>query len=175
MRRAESGDGVGEPLDRAREHLALAVRLLRAEPPTLDSLDVTVDGTKQVMAELTELIGTVMAQAPEAFGRRHGAVLGELLADLGSTHSCLTAGAQLLGPVDDDLRRLLTESPLREGSPMFDEKPAADVADQQRPALPSDEPGTEELDFESLPEADPADVADQRRVAPILADGEPWP
>lgn len=58
---------------------------------------------------------------------------------------------------------------------MFDEKPAADIADQLRPALPSEEPESEEIDFDSIREADPADVADQRRIAPVLADDEPWP
>lgn len=170
--------GADEPLDLARVHLARAVRLLRAEPPTLAGLRATVDGTTRVMAELTELIGTVTAQAPEAFSGRNEAVLRELRADLGSTHNCLTAGAQLLGPVGDDLRHLAERTYSRKGFPMFDEKPVADVADQQRPALPSDEPESEEseeLEYDGVREADPADVADQRRVTPVLAEGEPWP
>ncbi|QRP50974.1 hypothetical protein I6J71_25470 [Amycolatopsis sp. FDAARGOS 1241] len=59
---------------------------------------------------------------------------------------------------------------------MLDDAPAHDVADQQRPARP--EPGEDELPLTgvgNLLEADPADVADQRRDAPVLEEGEPWP
>ncbi|MFJ8915914.1 hypothetical protein [Amycolatopsis sp. NPDC102389] len=67
---------------------------------------------------------------------------------------------------------------------MFDdEKPLADVADQLRPVRPADDDLGEHLDGEppavadmsSTPEADPADVADQRRDVPASADREPWP
>ncbi|WP_345033618.1 hypothetical protein [Kutzneria kofuensis] len=61
------------------------------------------------------------------------------------------------------------------------DKPWNDVADQLRPARPDlDEPdldvaGEEPSDDpSSTPEADPADVADQRRVVP-LPDDQPWP
>ncbi|WP_166462880.1 hypothetical protein [Amycolatopsis acidicola] len=53
---------------------------------------------------------------------------------------------------------------------------AHDVADQQRQARP--EPGDAEPALAgtgSLLDADPADVADQRRDAPVLDEGEPWP
>ena len=66
------------------------------------------------------------------------------------------------------------------GTPM--DKPWNDVTDQLRPAWPeiddseNDVPGTEAPD--EVIEADPADVADQRRVVP-LPDDEPdagvWP
>ncbi|QRP44740.1 hypothetical protein [Amycolatopsis sp. FDAARGOS 1241] len=59
---------------------------------------------------------------------------------------------------------------------MLDEAPTHDVADQQRPARP------EPFDDEQVPrgigdslDADPADVADQHRDAPVIDDGEPWP
>ncbi|GAB3377851.1 MULTISPECIES: hypothetical protein [Amycolatopsis] len=61
------------------------------------------------------------------------------------------------------------------------DKPWNDVADQLRPARPDleDEPGadpvTEPID---VVEADPADVADQRRVVPLPdepADDQSWP
>ncbi|MFI9456360.1 hypothetical protein [Amycolatopsis sp. NPDC052450] len=57
-----------------------------------------------------------------------------------------------------------------------DDKPEADVADQLRPAHPADS----DLDGEpaetsgSIPEADPADVADQRRDIPVPTGEEPW-
>ncbi|MFI5614080.1 hypothetical protein [Amycolatopsis sp. NPDC051903] len=59
---------------------------------------------------------------------------------------------------------------------MPDEAPAHDVADQQRPARP--EPADDEQALRGigdLLDADPADVADQHRDAPVLDDAEPWP
>lgn len=54
------------------------------------------------------------------------------------------------------------------------DKPWNDVADQLRPARPDVELLDEEDPYEDDPaevtEADPADVADQRRVAPLLDD-----
>ena len=51
--------------------------------------------------------------------------------------------------------------------------PANDVADQETPAMPGRE---DEPDLTGAPaDADPADFADQRREAPVLGDGEPWP
>lgn len=76
---------------------------------------------------------------------------------------------------------------------MLDDKPEFDVVDQRRPAQPedlADEVGddlAEDYDFAGVGdlagvgddvtehEADPADVVDQRRVAPVLAEDEPWP
>ncbi|RSN15250.1 hypothetical protein DMC63_24240 [Streptomyces sp. WAC 05977] len=63
-----------------------------------------------------------------------------------------------------------------------DEKPVADVADQHRLAHAVDGEPDEHFDEEMatafdanrIPEADPADVADQRRGVPTLADREPW-
>ncbi|RSM51870.1 hypothetical protein DMH03_41755 [Amycolatopsis sp. WAC 01376] len=57
-----------------------------------------------------------------------------------------------------------------------DDKPQADVADQLRPVHTADS----DLDDEpaetsgSVPEADPADVADQRRSVPTSSGEEPW-
>lgn len=55
-----------------------------------------------------------------------------------------------------------------------------DVADQQRPAHaePTDGENHPERDLDDVGdvlEADPADVADQRRDAPVLDPTEPWP
>ncbi|SFW85185.1 hypothetical protein [Amycolatopsis australiensis] len=59
---------------------------------------------------------------------------------------------------------------------MLDEfKPANDVADQQRPARPGRDDVLEPDIAEAPADADPADVADQRREAPVLGDDEPWP
>jgi hypothetical protein len=67
---------------------------------------------------------------------------------------------------------------------MDDPKPQADVAEQQRPALRTDLDAnqrrlhdnlTEPLPEDDLPtETDPADVADQHRLARPPED-EPWP
>jgi hypothetical protein len=61
---------------------------------------------------------------------------------------------------------------------MLDEKPLNDVADQQRLARPDtaiDEFSPEDIDITEITEADPADVADQHRSAPVIGDDEPWP
>ncbi|MEQ0557911.1 hypothetical protein ABJI51_02425 [Amycolatopsis sp. NEAU-NG30] len=51
--------------------------------------------------------------------------------------------------------------------------PPNDAADQQVPARPED---PHDPDVTAVPaDADPADFLDQRREAPVLADGEPWP
>lgn len=57
-----------------------------------------------------------------------------------------------------------------------DATPTNDVADQQRPAHP--EPARDEQENDGVGdvlEADPADLADQRRDAPVLDETEPWP
>ncbi|HEX5116027.1 MAG TPA: hypothetical protein VFW65_12585 [Pseudonocardiaceae bacterium] len=70
------------------------------------------------------------------------------------------------------------------GEGVLDSAPAADVADQQRPARP--EPTDDDHDHDEVLEqilngvgdvldADPADIAEQRRDAPVLDDTEPWP
>lgn len=67
---------------------------------------------------------------------------------------------------------------------VLDVVPADDVAEQQRPARP--EPTADEHDHDEVLEqilngvgdvleADPADITDQRRDAPVLDDTEPWP
>lgn len=67
---------------------------------------------------------------------------------------------------------------------VLDAVPADDVAEQQRPARP--EPTADEHDHDEVLEqildgvrdvleADPADITDQRRDAPVLDDTEPWP
>jgi hypothetical protein len=56
-----------------------------------------------------------------------------------------------------------------------DATPTPDVVDQQRPARPEPE---DEQDLDRVGEvleADPADVTDQRRTAPVLDETEPWP
>jgi hypothetical protein len=59
-----------------------------------------------------------------------------------------------------------------------DAAPVGDVADQQRPARPepTDDEHDEVLDgVGDVLEADPADIADQRRDAPVFDETEPWP
>lgn len=68
--------------------------------------------------------------------------------------------------------------------PELDAAPTEDVVDQQRPARP--EPTDDELDHDEALEqildgvgdtldADPADMVEQRRDAPVLDEAEPWP
>ena len=57
------------------------------------------------------------------------------------------------------------------------DKPWNDVADQLRPARPDGDDLLADDDLlatSAVPEADPADVADQLRVVP-LPDEQPWP
>ena len=62
---------------------------------------------------------------------------------------------------------------------VLDTAPADDVAEQQRPASP--DPADDEAADEVMEgvgdtlDADPADIADQRRDAPVLDETEPWP
>lgn len=59
-----------------------------------------------------------------------------------------------------------------------DDKPLADVVDQLRPARPdddNDDTGSDTEEAAPVLEADPADVADQRRIAPVLSEDDPWP
>jgi hypothetical protein len=63
-----------------------------------------------------------------------------------------------------------------------DAAPVGDVAEQQRPAhpAPADDDHDEVLEqildgVGDVLDADPADVADQRRDAPVLDETEPWP
>ncbi len=56
-----------------------------------------------------------------------------------------------------------------------DDKPMADVADQQRLVRPEDTDDPDGLELDDVTEADPVDVADQRRVVPVSTDEEPWP
>lgn len=60
---------------------------------------------------------------------------------------------------------------------VLDAAPAGDVADQQRPARPepTDDDDHDDRDRDEVLDADPADVADQRRDAPVLDETEPWP
>ncbi|SES08939.1 hypothetical protein SAMN05216188_121125 [Lentzea xinjiangensis] len=53
------------------------------------------------------------------------------------------------------------------------DKPVPDALDQQRFARPQDAAEDEELEHLTIGEADPADVVDQHRVAPV--EREPWP
>lgn len=56
-----------------------------------------------------------------------------------------------------------------------DATPTHDVVDQQRPARP-DPDDEQDLDrVGEVLEADPADVTDQRRDAPVRDETEPWP
>jgi hypothetical protein len=143
----------------------------------------------QVTTALADLVATVMRQAPAALNSTHERVLHELLADLRATHGCLTTGPLLLAPARDDLQHLVTGThhpgPAghdvhdgEKGPAMLDEKPINDVADQQRLACPDaaiDESSPEDIDVTEIVEADPADVADQHRSAPVIGDDEPWP
>lgn len=58
---------------------------------------------------------------------------------------------------------------------VLDAAPAGDVADQQRPALPEPTDDDHDHGHDEMLDADPADVADQRRDAPVLDETEPWP
>jgi hypothetical protein len=122
-------------------------------------------------------------------------VLGELQADLRAMHGCLITGSRLLAPARDDLHRLLTgtsdtstnvqQHEASAGSALLDQdKPPADVADQQQPVLPDDGPGLDEihtalaerLGQAAVLEADPADATEQIRIVPVATDDEhsPW-
>lgn len=65
---------------------------------------------------------------------------------------------------------------------MPDDEPTPDVIDQRHPVRPDDTGDEAALDIDiedggaALPvEADPADVVDQHRVAPVIDEHEPWP
>ncbi|WP_158885848.1 hypothetical protein [Amycolatopsis anabasis] len=173
---------LGGLLERASRLLLDAEHILATRPPELPELHAGVDGAMRVADALAEFVRAVSRQAPAALaGRREAQVLGELLADLHAVHGCLITGPRLLAPARDDLCRLLTTRQLDgSGGPVMpdDIKPAADVADQQRPALPDDDTGLDELALadqlrqSAALEADPADVAEQHRVIPVTADEE---
>lgn len=172
-------DTVHERLEQAHDHLAAAERCLATRTPGPVELHAAVDGVMRISTALADLVATVMRQAPATLDHRSDPVLTELVADLRAMHGCLTTGPLLLAPARDDLHQLLAHrhTTTQHGGPaMFDDAPAHDVADQQRLARP--EPGDDEHVFPSVAEtldADPADVADQRRDAPVLDEGEPWP
>ncbi|WP_239153907.1 hypothetical protein [Amycolatopsis sp. FDAARGOS 1241] len=168
-------DTVQDQLDQAHRQLAAAERLLSARAPGPDELHAAVDGAVRISTVLADLVATVMRQAPAILDHNGGgSMLDDLLADL--RHARLpdhrTAAARP-GPRRPGTH--LIAHPNGEQA-VLDDAPAHDVADQQRPARP--EPGEDELPLTgvgNLLEADPADVADQRRDAPVLEEGEPWP
>jgi hypothetical protein len=194
---------VRECLDQAHEHVAAAQRDLPARVPDPAELHAAIDGALRISTALADLVAAVMRQAPASLDHSSGPMLHELLADLHAIHGCLTTGAVLLAPGRDDLRHLVTrpitnrstsQVTTQEGGPAMpdhtlndtldgvldDAAPANDVADQQRPARPEpvDDERDEEQDLGGVGEvldADPADVADQRRDAPVLDETEPWP
>ncbi|MBB5157294.1 hypothetical protein [Saccharopolyspora phatthalungensis] len=116
-------------------------------------------------------------------------------AELRALHGCLTTGALLLAPARDGLHRLGTHevtvqqarATMTEDHALAapaDEVPICeaadhDVAGQRRPARPEptdDQDPQQDLDgVGEVLEADPADIADQRRDAPVLDETEPWP
>jgi hypothetical protein len=71
-------------------------------------------------------------------------------------------------------RMTSSEDEPRTGS-VSDDKPEGDLADQQRTAR-ADDPDDAIVppDLDSTTEADPADAADQRRIALILDEDEGW-
>lgn len=194
---------VHERLDQASDNLAAAQGVLTTQAPEPAELYGAVDGAIRLANSLAELVTTVMRQAPATLDHdpSAGPIISELLADLRAMHGCLTTGALLLAPARDDLHRLVTDpatgqktglalagdpvpAPPANGAPVHEapgrEAADHDVADQQRPArieLPDDEQDPEwDLDgVGEVLEADPADVADQRRDAPVLDETEPWP
>lgn len=104
---------------------------------------------------------------------------------------CLTTAPLLLAPARDDLHALTAS--VTDAVPagdadrtdhsqeirMFDQAPAHDIAAQQQLAYPDqdDDPATDLGAAVDNAAADvlEADVADQHRPAPVLANGEPWP
>jgi hypothetical protein len=185
----ETGATVSGQLKHSRDQVTEAEHILTERPPKLAELHAAVDGAMQVTTALADLVATVIRQAPAALNPTHAQVLQELLADLHATHGRLTTAPLLLAPARDDLHHLITgnhhPSPAdhdvhdgEKGPAMLDEKPLNDVADQQRLARPdtaSDESSPEDIDITEIMEADPADVADQHRSAPVISDDEPWP
>lgn len=196
----EPGRGPGtvrERLDQAGDNLAAAERVLTARVPDPSEIYGAVDGAIRLANSLAELVTIVMRQAPASLhhGPSTGPVLDELLADLRAMHGCLTSGALLLAPAREDLHLLVAHpatgmagdpvsaAPAR-GAPAHEvavrEAADPDVADQQRPARaePTDDEGDHEPNLDGVAEvleADPADVVDQRRDAPVLDETEPWP
>jgi hypothetical protein len=173
-------DTVRERLDQARDHLAAAERSLTARAPGLAELHAAVDGAMLVTTALADLVATVMRQAPATLDHGSGPLLNELLADLRTMHGCLTTGPLLLAPARDDLHQLVTNQHAGPASlPAAAPAPAHDLADQRRPARPEPADVEQALralhGIEDLLEADPADVANQHRDAPVLEEGEPWP
>jgi hypothetical protein len=150
-------------LDLARRHLDEAARALATAVPPPGELHAIVDGAMQVSTALAEVVDTLIRQAPAALdghGHGDGHLLRELEYDLRGMHGCLVTAPLLLAPARDDLDTLATggNAEHSEEDTMLDDTPTADLADQQRPARP-----------------DPADVADQHRHVPVIADDEPWP
>lgn len=195
---ARAAGALRERLDQAHEHLAAADRVLAARVPGPIELHAAVDGAIALSTALASLVTTVMRQAPAALDHHSGPALNELLADLRAMHGCLTTGTVLLAPGRDDLHHLVTHQhtntaaqqergPVMPNSKLHDNvtnldgvlddaTPANDVADQQRLARPQPTDDEPDLDgVEDVPDADPADVADQRRDAPVLDETEPWP
>ena len=163
-------DTVEQRLEQARHHVTAAERFVTARAPRLAELHAAVDGAIHVNTALAELIATVMRQAPATLDHTHQAVLHEVLADLRAMHGCLTTGPLLLAPARDALHLLVTN---RQAGPAMLDAPAPDRADHQRPGRPFD--AVEVLHGAGdVLEADPADVADQRRDAPLVDEGEPW-
>ena len=172
-------DTVHERLDQARDQLAAAERSLNARAPGPAELHAAVDGAMRVCTALADLVATVMRQAPVTLDHSSGPILNELLADLRAMHGCLTTGPLLLAPARDDLHHLVTNQ--HAGPAMLDvAAPAHDLADQRRLARP--EPAEDQQALQALQalhgiedvlEADPADVANQHRDAPVPDASEP--
>lgn len=185
-------DVVGMRLAQARDHVASAARTLDLDTSAIGELHAGVDGAMQVCTALADLITTLAGKAPLLLAQTHQKTLDELQADLRAMHGCLTTGRRLLDPARADLHHLATThhhaersatpNPAAQTAAALAEQlarvevPEGDGADQQHPAWPGTEeetPGETKLDAiaeAATLEADPADVADQHRQAPVLAE-----
>jgi hypothetical protein len=188
-------------LAQARGHLDAATRALATAAPGPHELHAIVDGAMRTCTALADFVATLLTQVPAAldgYGGPDRHLLRELEYDLRAMHGCLTTAPLLLAPARDDLHTLTAsvtetvpagdagDADHTEETRMFDETfdkaPTHDVAAQQQPAYPDHDddpasgPGTVVDDGAAdVLEADPADVSDQHRPAPVLADDEPWP
>jgi hypothetical protein len=87
----------------AHRRLDDAVTALRTGTPDVRQLSAAVTGTHDMITTLTDLVEVLIEHATTTLDREPGR---EVVADLKSLHSNLTAGALLLSPTLGDLRAL---------------------------------------------------------------------
>lgn len=167
----------------ARVQLGQATDGVADAAPAPGELYSIVDGTMQTICALAEVLAALRRQAPQALTGHHEQLARELEYDLRAAHGCLTTAPRLLAPARDDLAALadacgagVHDDHTGKESAMVEDATDADRVDQHQLARP--EPVDDELAIEELAEvleADPADVAEQHRDAPVLGNNEPWP